>query len=206
MFNDFNEDGTQDEGEDPLANVTVNLYCLNEEEEMVLIDTVLTDANGLYEFTQVQPSQCYISVTLEVDGNDNYVFSPVVDDGNQINQNGTSHVVKINYNENTDGWDVSMYLPLANIGPNLVFNDLDKDGLHDESEPALEGVAVSLSGWMSGSTFVGSSAVPSSTRYQNDRRDPTCIEDKNAAKAVAIGSGSVIILGRYEGGIRLVDW
>jgi hypothetical protein len=59
---------------------------------------------------------------------------------------------------------------------------------------ALMAFSGSSSGWMSGSTFVGLSAVRSSTRYQNDRRDPTCIEDKNAAKAVAIGSGSVIIL------------
>ena len=68
----------------------------------------------------------------------------MVDNDNQINENGTSPVVEINYNENTDGWDVGMYLPLANIGPNLLFSDLDKDGLHGESEPALEGVAVSL--------------------------------------------------------------
>ena len=56
------------------------------------------------------------------------------------------------------------------------------------------GFGIIAAGGMSGSTFVGPSAVRSSTQYQNDRRDPTCIEDKNAAKAVAIGSGSVIIL------------
>ena len=56
------------------------------------------------------------------------------------------------------------------------------------------GIIIIAAGGMSGSTFVGSSAIRSLTRYQNDRRDPTCIEDKNAAKAVAIGSGSVIIL------------
>ena len=59
-------------------------------------------------------------------------------------------------------------------------------------------VLLSLSDLMLGSTlFDGSSDVLSYTRYQNDRRDPTCIEDMKVAKADLIATRSVIIIGWY---------
>ena len=144
VFNDIDQDGVHDPDEDGLAGVTVNLYCENVLGEYVLTDTVLTDAAGSYVFAQVQPAPCFVSVVPEFDGNDSYVFSPVVEGGNQIFPDGTSPPADVVYNENTDGWDVGMHLPLASLGPGLVFEDLNGDGFHDEDEPAMPGVSVGL--------------------------------------------------------------
>jgi len=139
----------RDDNESPLPGVNVTLWCIGEDNQVYAeIETVTSDSEGMYEFTQVAPAQCYISVSPNVDDNDNYVFSPIdpecTQDCNQIYPNGTSPVVIVNYNENIDDWDVGMYLPLSDIGPSVVFNDLDKDGVQDNNESPLEGVNVTL--------------------------------------------------------------
>lgn len=152
VFNDLNEDGIQDENEEPLPNVNVTLYCVGEPDghtseiyqTWIVVDSVLTNAFGEYEFTSVEPSSCYIQVEPEVNDNDNYVFSPIVEDGNQIYPNGTSPIVDIDYNSNVDDWDVGLYLPLSAVGPNVVFNDLNNDGIQDENEGPLSGVDITL--------------------------------------------------------------
>ncbi|KAL7555014.1 hypothetical protein ACHAWF_018715 [Thalassiosira exigua] len=147
VFNDTDADGVQDEGEGPLDGVTIHLNCIDENGDAYHVDTVVTDAEGQYEFDEIAPSTCYVEVEVEPQ---DYIFSPVDPNGNQIYPNGTSPVAEVNYNENVEGWDtvdtwsVGMYLPLSQVGPNVVFNDLDEDGVQDEGEGPLEGVAVSL--------------------------------------------------------------
>ena len=41
-------------------------------------------ATGHYEFDNLSPGTCSVVVSPSVDGNDNYAFGPVVEDGNQI--------------------------------------------------------------------------------------------------------------------------
>lgn len=139
MFNDVNKDGNQDDGEDPLVGVVVSLICNGTE-----VDVQTTGVDGSYEFMDVLPGSCHINVTPEIDGNNNYVFSPIVPDGNQIFPNGTSPSITVGYNSNLNGWDVGMYLPPATIGPNQVFHDTDGDGNHDVNEPYLENITVDL--------------------------------------------------------------
>jgi hypothetical protein len=105
-FDDRDGDGVLDPGEDVLAGVAVDLYCEVAPGQFARTATVQTDAAGAYLFAQVRPARCYVSVAPVVDGNDNYVFGPVVDGGNQIFPNGTSPSTDIGYNENADGWDV----------------------------------------------------------------------------------------------------
>ena len=102
-----------------------------------------TDANGTYEFDQIQPSTCYISVLPQLNGT-NYTFSPVVPGGNQIYPNGTSPLGNVTSNSVNDDWGVGMVLPKADIGPNVVFYDIDKDGIQDVGEPPMAGVIVTL--------------------------------------------------------------
>mmetsp|Transcript_32451 Transcript_32451/g.58651 ORF Transcript_32451/g.58651 Transcript_32451/m.58651 type:complete len:1622 (-) Transcript_32451:91-4956(-) len=139
VFNDLNKDGLHDEGEPALEGVAVSLVCDGAE-----VDSTTTNATGWYEFNDIQPGTCHVAVAPEVDGNDNYVFSPVVEDGNQIYQNGTSPTIAIGYDDIIHGWDAGLYLPLATIGPNTVFNDVDEDGTQDEGEEPVVGVPITL--------------------------------------------------------------
>ena len=126
-----------DPDEPPLANVTISLYCLDENGTALLIETTTTDANGQYAFNDVQPGQCYIQVTPD----DPYVFSPVVDGGNQIYPNGTSPIVNITYDDDQEV-GVGMYQPVS-IG-DKVFEDLNGNGIQDAGENGLVGVNVTL--------------------------------------------------------------
>ncbi|KAL7539847.1 hypothetical protein ACHAWF_006516, partial [Thalassiosira exigua] len=143
VFDDLDGDGVRDEGEGPLEGVQVYLVC---DEDGV--NSTTTDAQGTYEFDNVEPGECYVSVTPSVDGNDNYVFSPVVGDGsdggNQIYPNGTSPTVTVGHNQTVDAWNAGMYLPLSAVGPSAIFDDLDRDGARDQDEPPLAGVPVTL--------------------------------------------------------------
>ena len=137
VFNDVDEDGIFDEDEEPIADVPIALIC-NE----ITVGTTVTDSNGLYEFTNVQPGEeCYIAVTV----GENYTISPIAQDGNQVLSDGTSVPTTIGYNTTIDYWLVGMYLPPATIGPNVVFDDRDGNGVRDdENEPPLENVTINL--------------------------------------------------------------
>jgi protocatechuate 3,4-dioxygenase beta subunit len=149
VFNDLDEDGVYDpETEGPLAGVQIELNCDGQ-----VVATTTTNTSGYYEFTNVQPGDCYIEVEPEVNNNNNYVFSPVYEvdpenpdtTGNQIYPNGTSPTVPIDYDDTVDDWNVGMYLPLSQIGPNTAFNDLNMNGVWDvEDEPVLANVPIAL--------------------------------------------------------------
>ena len=146
VFDDLDWDGVKDDGEQPLVGVNVTLYRSDGQ----VVGSVLTDANGAYEFTGLEPGNYYISVALEVGGNGNYVFSPIDESGSGRNQifanNGTSSVETIGYNGNYDQWNVGMYLPLSTIGgpASVVFNDLDGGGIKDDGKGPLVGVNITL--------------------------------------------------------------
>lgn len=147
MFNDLDGDGLKDDGEDGLPGVNVTLFCQDAETgESVQVGSVLTDELGQYNFTGVQPSRCFVQVAPEVDGNDNYVFSPIASGGNQIFPNGTSPEADIGFDDNVGDWNAGMFLPLSTVGPALVYNDLNGDGVQDleQGEEPLPGVEVTL--------------------------------------------------------------
>lgn len=155
--------------------VIVTLSC-----DGTVVSVQTTNAAGTYEFTNVYPGSCHIIVTPEVDGNDNYVFSPIVPDGNDIFPNGTSPDINVGYNSNIDGWDVGMYLPPATVGPNKVFHDTDGDGNHDPNEPYMDNVKVDLYCYKEDGTavLVASTVTDSNGQYIiNDVLPGACFID-----------------------------
>ena len=155
--------------------VVITLMCDGTE---VAVQT--TGEDGTYEFTDVHPGTCHINVTPEIDGNNNYVFSPIVPDGNQIFPNGTSPLITVGYNTNINGWDVGMYLPPATIGPNQVFHDTDGDGHHDVNEPIMVNVTVDLYCYQEDGTavLVGTTVTDSNGNYLiNDILPGACFID-----------------------------
>ena len=135
VFEDNNGNGLQDRGEVGLPGVSVTLVC-----EGVVIETVVTGADGVYEFNQVTPASCYISVVNVPD----FQFSPVVDGGNSIYPNGTSTLITLNTGDVTTvpTLDVGMYEPVL-LG-NKVWNDLNGDGVQQTNEPGMVGITATL--------------------------------------------------------------
>jgi len=153
VFNDENGNGLQDgANETGIANVTVDLYCYNENETAIVEQSTTTDSDGMYIFYNVYPALCYIQVTPPTvinpvnNNTETYVFSPIVTGGNQIDTNGTSPMVDLDWNDNVTAWDVGMYLPVT-LG-NKVWEDKNANGIQDEvdgvMEPGIAGLPVTL--------------------------------------------------------------
>jgi protocatechuate 3,4-dioxygenase beta subunit len=133
VFDDLNGNGIQEEGEPGLPNVDILLY-----KDGTLVDQTTTDSNGVYEFPDLSEGEYFIQVRKDPD----YTFSPIVDNGNAVDQNGTTEPVTLQLGETADSWDVGMFLPVS-LG-NKVFDDLNGNAIQDGLEPGLEGVTVLL--------------------------------------------------------------
>lgn len=97
VWNDRNANGKQDESEQPFPNITVNLWLdenSNNEPDAEIdtkIITTTTNADGLYEFTSLDPALVYF---VEVERPPSYDFSPIfvgdVPDTEDSNFDGTT--------------------------------------------------------------------------------------------------------------------
>lgn len=138
VFLDSNGNGIQDEGENPLSNVTLELYHANG----TLAAVTTSDEFCFYRIVVPYVGDYFLRVAIP----QGHVLSPVVDGGNQISTNedgsNSSPVVNLTLGFVEDSWNVGLYMPVS-IG-NRVWNDLDGDGLQDEGEPGIEGIVVSL--------------------------------------------------------------
>jgi len=66
LWIDANEDGTYDNGEQPLADYPVNLYVESDTENVV--QTATTDADGKYLFEDIEPGRYVVGVKAEENG------------------------------------------------------------------------------------------------------------------------------------------
>jgi protocatechuate 3,4-dioxygenase beta subunit len=107
-------------------------------EDGVQVGETTTNQDGVYEFPDLPEGTYFIQVKKDPD----YTFSPVVEGGNSVDQDGTTDPVTIDLGENIDTWNVGMYLPVS-LG-NKVFDDLNGNAIQDNREPGLEGVTVTL--------------------------------------------------------------
>ena len=110
---DANQNGVQDSGEQNVPGVTVKLYT--SDGQLVAID--ITDANGLYSFTNLPPGDYYIEVVLPP----NYSYSPVsTTPGNDTDSNAdpnTGRTPVVNLPAGIDPtWDTGIFLPPTNLG------------------------------------------------------------------------------------------
>jgi protocatechuate 3,4-dioxygenase beta subunit len=137
---DSNGDGLQDGGEPGLANVTVELYDTLGGAQ----GSTTTDANGIYTFTGVIPGSYDVKFVL-LGG---YVFSPrhagtdpALDSDPDLVTGQASLTVASGVTDLT--WDAGLIPTTAVVG-NLVWHDLNANGVQDGGEPGLNGVSVAL--------------------------------------------------------------
>ena len=155
VFRDLNANGVQGEGEPGVPSVTVLLTAdanSNGIPDELLIRT-RTNANGRYSFAGLDPAQTYVvkfiapngqrftlpNVGDDVDGNDAL-------DSDANPDTGVTPPLTLTAGDNNDTVDAGL-LPttpgLATLG-DFVFEDSNGNGLRDDGEPGVDGVAINL--------------------------------------------------------------
>ncbi|MEZ4707417.1 MAG: SdrD B-like domain-containing protein [Caldilineaceae bacterium] len=146
IWYDENADGVQDAGETGVVSVTVELL----DSAGLVIGTTETDVTGFYNFTNLAPGDYSVRFNLATLPA-GYVVSPQ-DQGDQTNEgvsdsdadvtSGATVVTTLLSGEYDPTWDMGIYQP-ASLG-DLVWDDLNSDGVQDEGEPGVPGVPVEL--------------------------------------------------------------
>ncbi|MEO0732791.1 MAG: SdrD B-like domain-containing protein, partial [Bacteroidota bacterium] len=143
VFEDTNGDGIQDPGEEGIEGVTVEL----KDENGDVLFTTTTDANGLYEFTELTPGE--YSVRFVLPGG--FSYAPVNQGGDEATDSdadpamdGMTDPVTLTSGEENDDLDAG----LLNTGTtglgDFVFLDDNANGQQDAGEEGIEGVEVTL--------------------------------------------------------------
>jgi protocatechuate 3,4-dioxygenase beta subunit len=156
-WDDLDKDGTIDAGEPGVGNVTVKLL----DNAGFVLSTVTTDGNGQYCFTNLDPNVTY-QVSF-VPPHISIMFGPA---GPDQDVNPATGVTILTYtptpNQNITGVDAGFMGPLS-IG-NLVWNDLNSNGLYTSNEPTFSGITVRLIA-SDGTTVLGTTTTDDNGRY-----------------------------------------
>jgi len=144
VFEDFNKNGIQDIGERGIANVKVTLY--NNDTEAKVKSTV-TDENGLYEFTHVDPEfNYYVQFTVP----NGYVVSPQDQDDDTIDSDadadGKTEVIVLEADQINATVDMGLYREGSTLGDRVFFDDLNgvSNGIQDAGELGANDIKVTL--------------------------------------------------------------
>jgi len=164
IWHDANNNGLVDPGEDGVDGIEVQLFRDGMDPAF---DTPLaiqtTSGGGFYGFTDLLPGNYFIYLpnppadfpmsSVPTDGNDNGEDND--DNGDQSNGFGTearSPIVTINANEEPvddgDGSDGDLTVDFGFFSPvrvgDLVWEDINNNGIVDPGEPGIEGVEISI--------------------------------------------------------------
>lgn len=139
VWEDENKNGIQEAEEEGITGVTVELYS----SVGGLITSTVTDANGLYSFTNLTPGQYKVKVIKPVDyivvdkeqGTDTSLDS-------NIDASGTMDLVTLVSGETNDTLDAGFYKK-ASVG-DLVWKDLNNNGIKDANEDGISKVKITL--------------------------------------------------------------
>ncbi|MCL4297154.1 MAG: isopeptide-forming domain-containing fimbrial protein, partial [Anaerolineae bacterium] len=138
VWNDANRNGMQDGGETGISGITVTLYLA-----ATPVQTVTTDASGLYTFTNVVSGTYSVQFTSPA----TYTFSAADQGGNDNTDSdanpatGRTTTFTANAGQVITNVDAGLYQP-ATIGDSVWF-DLNHDGLQNEVN-GLAGITLTL--------------------------------------------------------------
>ena len=170
VFNDKNNNGVFDSIDVGISNVSVLLYTLGKDGiknnlDDSLVASTLTDANGKYNFSNLTPNTYYVRVlnpsgyssstgsgSVDPSSTPNALFEPSSSRANN-SDNGTqmagfvlSSVVNLVKSDSTV--DFGFYAPVTKkncfVITNLVWEDINSNGVKEYNEPLLKNVKVVL--------------------------------------------------------------
>ncbi|QRM88741.1 T9SS type A sorting domain-containing protein [Lacinutrix sp. WUR7] len=139
VFDDDNENGLYEMEEAYLNNIPVILYADSNnngalDADDLLLEETTTDENGYYSFTEVSYYSVLVEVVISEDTADNtYTLT-------------TDEVVAIHSNEDVSGVDfgINEEEVLMYTISGVVWDDNNRDGIHDATEMPLPGILVNL--------------------------------------------------------------
>jgi hypothetical protein len=137
VWHDLNANGVQEAGEPGIADVSVTLYTC----DGMAVASTLTDANGLYLFSNLTPGCYYVAFGSPA----GFTPSPAnagADDADSDSVGGVTGQYTLAAGETNLTVDAGFY-NLAALG-DFVWKDLDVDGVQDAGEPGIGGVTVTL--------------------------------------------------------------
>ncbi|MDQ6522996.1 SdrD B-like domain-containing protein [Nocardioides sp. LHD-245] len=161
VWNDTNDDGIQDAGEDGIAGVTVNLYAAD---GVTLVATTVTNSRGEYYFDSIDDDvEFNTDYVIRLDKPEDYTGSGKLagvglsdeDQGtgpeqDRLDSDGTivanypqASITTGNRGENDHTIDFGFSPASVSVG-NYVWVDSDGDGIQDPGEPGIEGVVLEL--------------------------------------------------------------
>ena len=147
VWNDTNNNGIQDAGEQGIGGATVTLF--NAANNMP-VGTTTTNTNGNYLFDELVEGSYYINVTLpngsalvlstpDAGGNDatdSDLYPPLAQSGNIVIGSGT--------NADIDAGFSTPQAPLGGSITGFVWNDANNNGIQDAGEQGIGGATVTL--------------------------------------------------------------
>ncbi len=144
VWNDINNDGIQDPGEEGIPGITVTLYAAD---GVTPISTAITNSYGGYSFVNLEPGTYVVGFSGIPAG---YTISPANQGGNDAldsdadQTTGKTGQITLTAGEYNPTIDAGIHLPIgAGLG-NYVWFDVDKNGIQDANEPGIGGVTVTL--------------------------------------------------------------
>jgi hypothetical protein len=140
VYDDNNEDGNIDAGETATSGITVTLYADNNNDNMLdsgdtVIDSQTTDANGAYEFNNIDVAETLVAVTVP-NNTPTTTFTST-----------TSEVVAISGSTNDVTVDFGINEALIPVNYDVfgtVYDDNNENATLDGGEAGLENVTLTL--------------------------------------------------------------
>ncbi|MGB5306766.1 MAG: SdrD B-like domain-containing protein, partial [Gammaproteobacteria bacterium] len=143
LIEDQDGDGIQDPGEPGVPGQTVELIECVGGVPGAVIDTTVTDADGMYMFNPLEPGEYAVRFSKPGDT----IFSPQDQGGDDTidcdtDMDGLSQCVTLGPKEYNDTVDACVVVQ-AGLG-DRVWEDLNADGIQDGGEPGIPDVIVNL--------------------------------------------------------------
>jgi hypothetical protein len=143
VWNDINMNGKQDLGEPGIAGVTVTLYDNNN----VPVSRTVTDATGFYLFSNLLPGTYSVGFGTIPAGSGftvkNAAGTTIANDSDPDQATGKTAQFTLVAGQSNRDMDAGLVMLLAAVG-DYVWNDANRDGLQDATEPGVAGITATL--------------------------------------------------------------
>jgi uncharacterized repeat protein (TIGR01451 family) len=162
VWYDKNENGIQDGDEKGVANIEVKLYDHNSK----LIATKSTKAQGIYQFTNLEPNRYSIRFIVSK----GYTISPKDRGENDskdsdVNAQGVTESVTVITGQENNSLDMGIFKKPVKVG-DKVWYDANKNGIQDGGESGIRDIKVSL--YRENGEFVSETKTDNSGLYLFD--------------------------------------